>query len=279
MDKTEDTEPLVLDNGIILCWNRDYPDAWPLDDYEAVKTECDQGGYVERQWSVGQRKNIPEGTKAFLLAQGQQHPRGIVGYGIVTEEPFEDEHWQDPNKTTNYVRVLWVGLRDLDDPIPVAILMEQTPSLPWRTGIQGSGFPVSPEDAETLLSLLDFEEVGASDQVAEELTPGHYWEGAAVLITVNRYERDRAARAVCLRHHGYTCQACDADLTKTYGPELGRRAIHVHHIVPMAEQGGEGYHLDPINDLVPLCPNCHNVIHKTKPVMTPAQFRKEVLRK
>lgn len=278
MSEFEENESLVLEEGIILCWNRDYPEAWPLEDHAAAKAECDRGGYALRYWSVGRRKNIEPGTKAFLLSQGQQFPRGLLGYGIVDEPPFPDEHWQDSSKTTNYVSVIWVDLLPLDDPIPVPRLVECAPGIPWATGIQGSGYPVSATDADALLVAMDAADVAVAESGPGELGPGTYWEGAAVTIQVNRYERDRAARAACLAHHGYSCQACEVDLTETYGDELGRRAIHVHHVVPMAKQGGARYRVDPINDLVPLCPNCHNVIHKTQPVQTVAEFRREVLR-
>ncbi|HEY8753220.1 MAG TPA: HNH endonuclease [Arthrobacter sp.] len=36
--------------------------------------------------------------------------------------------------------------------------------------------------------------------------------------------------------------------------------MHVHHIVPVS-QLGDGYQLDPIADLVPLCANCHSIAH------------------
>ena len=93
----------------------------------------------------------------------------------------------------------------------------------------------------------------------------------------NRYERDPRARKACLDFHGPICQACGIDLRAIYGPELGTRAVHVHHIRPMASHGGKPYKLDPKKDLVPLCPNCHNVIHKTDPVLTPRQFVKQIL--
>jgi 5-methylcytosine-specific restriction protein A len=46
---------------------------------------------------------------------------------------------------------------------------------------------------------------------------------------------------------------------KTYGPEF-KDIIEVHHIVPL-NQIGEAYVVDPINDLIPVCPNCHTAIH------------------
>ena len=47
-----------------------------------------------------------------------------------------------------------------------------------------------------------------------------------------------------------------------YG-ELGQGFIHVHHIVPISKIGKE-YKIDPINDLVPVCPNCHAMLHRGK---------------
>jgi 5-methylcytosine-specific restriction enzyme A len=45
----------------------------------------------------------------------------------------------------------------------------------------------------------------------------------------------------------------------TYG-EIGRDFIQVHHVVPVSELGN-GYQLDPVTDLVPLCANCHAMAH------------------
>ncbi|MBW5840087.1 HNH endonuclease [Yersinia enterocolitica] len=36
---------------------------------------------------------------------------------------------------------------------------------------------------------------------------------------------------------------------------------HVHHIRPLRTLG-EGYCINPVTDLVPLCPNCHAMIHR-----------------
>lgn len=48
---------------------------------------------------------------------------------------------------------------------------------------------------------------------------------------------------------------------------LPRGVIHVHHIVPLSKIGAE-YKLDPIKDLIPLCPNCHAVVHLGSEVMS-----------
>lgn len=88
-------------------------------------------------------------------------------------------------------------------------------------------------------------------------------EGEKSTVLQNKYERSRFNRAMCLRAHGFTCMACGDTLSKKYGV-VAQELVHVHHITPVATLGGATI-VDPINDLVPLCPNCHNVIHRKNP--------------
>lgn len=90
-----------------------------------------------------------------------------------------------------------------------------------------------------------------------------YKEGSVKEITVNAYERNPAARKKCLEHWQYSCQCCGFDFEKTYG-EIGKDFIHVHHINPLSEIKEE-YILNPITDLVPVCANCHAMIHRKNP--------------
>jgi 5-methylcytosine-specific restriction protein A len=80
-------------------------------------------------------------------------------------------------------------------------------------------------------------------------------EGATRTIELTIHERDPAARNACLAKFGATCQVCYFDFEKTYG-EIGKGFIHVHHKVDLATIG-ESYQIDPINDLIPVCPNCN----------------------
>ena len=95
-----------------------------------------------------------------------------------------------------------------------------------------------------------------------------YFEGALKKVYVNRYERDLEARRKCIEVHGCKCIVCGMDFEKMYG-ELGRDFIHVHHIVPISTIGEENK-IDPVNDLVPVCPNCHAMLHRdgNKKVLT-----------
>ena len=102
-------------------------------------------------------------------------------------------------------------------------------------------------------------DVGATstgvDSTILELTEGHPTE-----VRLTRFERRRGARIACLKHHGYQCLACQTDFVRKYG-SLGTDFIHVHHLIPLA-QIRKAYKVDPINDLIPLCPNCHAMIHR-----------------
>lgn len=91
----------------------------------------------------------------------------------------------------------------------------------------------------------------------------YYTEGAKIEITTTAYERDAAARAACIAHYGVTCSVCCINFEKAYG-ELGKRFIHVHHLRPLSTIREE-YKLDPVQDLRPVCPNCHAMLHKTNP--------------
>ncbi|MDF7630741.1 HNH endonuclease [Erwiniaceae bacterium L1_55_4] len=100
----------------------------------------------------------------------------------------------------------------------------------------------------------------------EELSASaSYSEGAKTQILVNAYERDPAARKACLQHHGYRCQGCGFSFEEFYG-KAGRNFIHVHHRIPL-HTVGENYRPDPVNDMVPLCPNCHAMVHRSTPPM------------
>lgn len=103
-----------------------------------------------------------------------------------------------------------------------------------------------------------------------------YFEGAQRVIHVNAYERNAEARKACLAHFGFGCQACGFDFEQVYG-ELGTSFIHVHHIIPLSEIG-ETYEVDPIRDLVPVCPNCHAMIHRTRPALSLQELREQMRR-
>ena len=88
-------------------------------------------------------------------------------------------------------------------------------------------------------------------------------EGQEFSLEQTKYERNPVARQKCIEHFGATCNVCSYTFSEFYG-QIGEGFIHIHHIAPISEHSGE-YEVNPITDLVPLCPNCHAMIHRKNP--------------
>jgi len=118
----------------------------------------------------------------------------------------------------------------------------------------------------------DLTDEAADASITEELEfPERYPEGARRLIAVDAVERSGQARQACMRHHGLDCVACGFNFERVYGP-VGERFIHVHHLTPVSELLGPR-EVDPVHDLVPVCPNCHAMIHRVSPPLRIEQLR------
>ena len=86
-----------------------------------------------------------------------------------------------------------------------------------------------------------------------------------------RYERDPDARQRCISLFGTICTICNFGFEKKYGTSMAG-FIHVHRLTPLHQIGSE-YVVNPEVDLVPVCPNCHAVIHSKRPPFTIEQVR------
>lgn len=126
-----------------------------------------------------------------------------------------------------------------------------------------------------LLSLLPVEEVEAES--VSELVSAGMPEGAKERVEVNRYERSRLNRALCIAAHGVTCKVCGFNFENVYG-EIGAGFINVHHITPVSKIG-EGYLVNPVDDLVPVCPNCHAMLHRFDPPVSVEEMKKHFVGK
>jgi len=117
-------------------------------------------------------------------------------------------------------------------------------------------------------------EIFESTIYPDELENQTLSEGAKKQVIVNAYERSLKARQECIKHYGTKCFICGFDFEKKYG-EIGREFIHVHHIKPLSEINEE-YKVNPIQDLRPVCPNCHAMIHKKKPAYSIEEIKEIV---
>ncbi|MEK4526440.1 DUF3427 domain-containing protein [Paenibacillus sp. BGI2013] len=99
-----------------------------------------------------------------------------------------------------------------------------------------------------------------------------YTEGSVKKVSVNVYERNPIARKKCIEHYGLGCQVCGFNFVNIYGI-IGENFIHVHHLKPLHEIS-EKYEIDPVEDLRPICPNCHAMLHKRKPAYSIEELKR-----
>ncbi|MEL4204941.1 HNH endonuclease [Plesiomonas shigelloides] len=93
-----------------------------------------------------------------------------------------------------------------------------------------------------------------------------YLEGNIISVEVNKYERDPRARIECIKHHGTVCKVCGFDYSMVYG-SIGKGFIHIHHLTPLSVIK-ESYIINPKEDLVPVCANCHAMLHRRNPPLS-----------
>lgn len=88
-----------------------------------------------------------------------------------------------------------------------------------------------------------------------------FMEGARTIrAQVISYERNPEARSACIKHHGVRCAVCGFDFEEVYG-EIGKEKIIVHHLKQLSNQRGVSSLMSPIDDMRPVCANCHLIIH------------------
>lgn len=91
-------------------------------------------------------------------------------------------------------------------------------------------------------------------------------EGTSKRVEVSIYKRSIEARQKCIDLKGCFCCVHGFDFEKTYGV-IGQGFIHVHHINQLSRISDE-YIVNPETDLVPVCPNCHVMIHIQTPPLS-----------
>ena len=223
------------------------------------------------------------GTEAWLYLGGNHEGgRGLIGHGFLSPDsrapggrtpyrgtPDQPTSEEDAGEAPGFARVDFDLLLAPGDQVPVAELRAALPQVPWA--IPGSGGFLPPADVRVLRRLWS----AHLGMPADPLAPAPGTMDGSFLATrhVNRYEHDADARRVCLAFHGDACAACGTVPSRRYG-SAGQDVLQVHHLIPGPDLA-EGYELDPVSDLVPLCPTCHAVAHSRVPVpYTPAEVRR-----
>lgn len=99
--------------------------------------------------------------------------------------------------------------------------------------------------------------------------------GKKVIISIVS-ERDPRLRKSAIKIHGTTCIACKFNFKTTYGL-FGEGFIEIHH-VKLLSGASIPTKTNPRTDLVPLCSNCHRMIHRKKGITLSIEELKQKLK-
>jgi 5-methylcytosine-specific restriction protein A len=127
-----------------------------------------------------------------------------------------------------------------------------------------------------------FDAIAASALVTEEIAHGSGAgflgdeEGRRRYALHISYERSPRNRREAIRLHGTVCQCCGFNFNAVYGAELAHEYIEIHHKSSLAKTDGV---VNPAIDLVPLCSNCHSMVHRKRDKIISVEELREIMRR
>lgn len=93
----------------LFTWN---PRKWHWEDLATAAVTVEQRGRLAEDWSCGRTERIKPGDRFFLLKQGADLPRGLMGSGLVTSAVYIRKHWGQEGKQSRYVDIEFDALLD-----------------------------------------------------------------------------------------------------------------------------------------------------------------------
>lgn len=108
-------------------------------------------------------------------------------------------------------------------------------------------------------------------------------EGRRKSVTTQVYERSKLLRDKAIDFYTkdgtIVCKACGFDFNKIYG-DIGRGYIEIHHQKPIYQYEETDFSrlvIEALKDLIPLCANCHRMIHRKKDKPLSIEELREIL--
>jgi 5-methylcytosine-specific restriction protein A len=217
-----------------------------------------KNGFVDTNWDCSSKKP-KEGDLFFINALGTSKQKGIFCSGYVKELYENVPSNINENRITNNLKgdIIVLLNPNKEKILDISILQKKLPNVRWYT--QNSGIKIKKEYIDELLKLWDTF-LQENNIINYEHIEKEYLEGNLQQKLISKYERSIEARNICINHYGYICQVCKLNMEERYG-DVGKNFIHVHHKEFLSDIK-EKHKIDPINDLVTVCPNCHSMLHR-----------------
>jgi len=198
---------------------------------------------------------------------------GITGRDYPNKWINEGFEWYGKTKTTRQqpeIKKLVSGQ------YPVHIFIRTDNSAPFKYEGEGSVIRIEDTSPVKIIWQMNTDVLSKQDAILKQIESVDenysYIEGKHRVVCINRYERDSDARRRCIEHFGVKCFVCGFDFEKMYG-NIGKNYIHVHHKIPLSTIKQE-YQVNPIKDLIPICPNCHSMVHSRIPPLDVKELKK-----
>jgi 5-methylcytosine-specific restriction enzyme A len=177
---------------------------------------------------------------------------------LTASEIFNDfEYWIDKSKYENSLGGFYFRLKLLEAIDSPSLTCDKLSLNGFKPPLQGpkrlDGYLLNYIQEQFSLKSMEFFPEVISTNV-------DLYEGALNKVIVNKYERNPIARNRCVEVNGYKCSVCNFDFEEVYG-DLGKNFIHVHHVIPIHKINSK-YKIDFAKDLIPVCPNCHAMLHR-----------------
>lgn len=96
-------------------------------------------------------------------------------------------------------------------------------------------------------------------------------EGTKEIVNTQKYKRSKLLRDKAIEHFTdengrIKCKVCNFDFEEVYG-EHGRGYIEIHHQKPVFQFDGDDVKKtisEALKNLIPVCANCHRMIHRSR---------------
>jgi 5-methylcytosine-specific restriction endonuclease McrA len=160
--------------------------------------------------------------------------------------------------------IVWASIVVPKIPFPVPIVIDKRieshyldiRNVATRRMRQVIGRGLRTPDAKCQVYILDcrYKDLGA---FVPKRFQGSWVEGGIQVKIQAEAKRMRGYRKKALEHYGSRCFVCSFE-------PIAPRQIHIHHL----EQITEGVRTTTLEDLRPLCANCHELAHSESPPIT-----------
>jgi 5-methylcytosine-specific restriction protein A len=244
----------------LLTYN---PLKWTWDNIDSEVIAVQKNEYIPTKWDCFSRQP-KEGDIFFIVALGKSSRKGIFCSGIINELELGMPSLINGKTKTNRISgdINFLLNPEKSNIIDLNFLKKEFPDQRWDS--QKSGISIKDKYVDMLLQnwnkIINKSNIYLNKNSKNIILKKEYWEGNPQQNLSTTSERNIRARNDCIKINGYICKVCGQKMENIYG-EIGKNFIHVHHIVFHSSKKGN-HKIDPKNDLITVCPNCHSMLHK-----------------